>query len=43
MYRKYIKRILDFILASILLVVLLPFMLILAMIIKRDEIGRAHV
>lgn len=36
MYRKYIKRILDFILASILLVVLLPFMLILAMIIKRD-------
>lgn len=36
MYRKYIKRILDLILALILLMILSPLMLILAIMIKRD-------
>lgn len=36
MYRKYIKRILDLILASFLLVILAPIMLILAIIIRKD-------
>ena len=37
MYERYVKRILDFIFAIILLIILLPIMLITAMVVKIEE------
>lgn len=39
MYRKYIKRILDFIFSLIMLIILMPLMLIIGLIIKIDSKG----